>query len=102
MFGRSGRLFPTPYRFGHRWMQRSVSNLFYTFMSRTQISSTSLRSVGYDQATSTLEVEFCRGNVYRYSDVPASRYEGLLSAYSHGSYFDRFIKNGGYAYQQIR
>ena len=71
-------------------------------MNRTQITSSNLRSVGYDPATSTLEVEFRHGDVYQYFDVPAARHTGLLSAYSHGAYFDTFIKNGGYAYQHIR
>ena len=71
-------------------------------MNRTQIPSSNLRSVGYDQSTSTLEVEFRHGGVYEYLDVPAARYDGLLSAYSKGSYFDQFIKNGGYSYRQIK
>ena len=71
-------------------------------MNRTPISSSNLRSVGYDQPTSTLEVEFRHGGVYQYFDVPEARYAGLMSAYSKGSYFDQSIKNGGYSYRQIR
>ena len=70
-------------------------------MNRTQISSSNLRSVGFDPASSTLEVEFRHGGVYQYFDVPETHYAGLMSAYSHGSYFDTFIKNGGYAYRHI-
>ena len=71
-------------------------------MNRIPVTSSNLRSVGYDQATSTLEVEFRHGGIYQYFDVPEARYEGLMSAYSKGSYFDTFIKNGGYAYRQAR
>ncbi len=71
-------------------------------MNRTQISSSNLRSVGYDQPTSTLEVEFRHGGIYQYFDVPTARYAGLMSAHSHGSYFYQFIKNGGYSYRQIK
>ena len=70
-------------------------------MNRTQISSSNLSSVGCDPSTSTLEVGFRHGGVYQYFDVPAARYDGLLSAYSKGSYFDTFIKNGGYAYHRV-
>ena len=70
-------------------------------MNRTQISSANLRSVGYDPSTSTLEVEFRHGGVYEYLDVPAARYDGLMSAYSKGSYFDTFIKNGGFPYHKV-
>lgn len=69
-------------------------------MNRTQLSSSNLRSVGYDPAASTLEVEFRHGGIYQYFDVPEAQHTGLMSAYSHGSYFDTFIKNGGYAYHQ--
>ena len=70
-------------------------------MSRTQISSSNLRLVGFDPASSTLEVEFYHGGVYQYFDVPEGRYAGLMSACSKGSYFDTFIKNGGYAYLHV-
>jgi hypothetical protein len=71
-------------------------------MNRIPISSSNLRSVGYDEASATLEVEFRDGGVYQYYDVPESRYAGLMSAYPHGSYFDAHIKNAGYHYRQIR
>ncbi len=69
-------------------------------MNRISVSSSNLRSVGYDPASSILEVEFRHGGVYQYFEVPEARYDGLMSAYSKGGYFDTFIKNGGYAYRQ--
>ena len=71
-------------------------------MNRIPVSSSNLRSVGYDPASSTLEVEFHGGSIYQYFRVPESWYAGLLSAYSKGSYFDAYIKNAGYEYRQIR
>jgi hypothetical protein len=97
-FGRSGRSFPTPYRFGDRW---SSAELPIKLMNRTPLSSSNLRSVGYDTASATLEVEFRHGGVYQYFDVPGSQYAALLSAHSHGSYFGTFIKAGGFAYAKI-
>ena len=71
-------------------------------MHRVSVSSSNLRSVGYDPVTLTLEVEFLDGSVYNYANVPAAVYSGLMSAASHGSYFDAVIKKGGYSYIRVR
>lgn len=71
-------------------------------MDRTPVSSSSLRSVGYDSSTSTLEVEFSSGSVYQYYNVPQTVHSELMQAGSHGQYFDRFVKKAGYRYQQVR
>ena len=70
-------------------------------MNRTPVSSSNLKSVGYDAASSTLEVEFLHGGIYEYSNVPESRYSGLMSAPSKGEYFDAYIKKGGYSYREV-
>jgi KTSC domain len=71
-------------------------------MNRIPVSSSNLLSVGYDQTTQTLEIEFLHGGVYQYSGVPSSVYDDLMTAESHGTYFDRHIKKAGYDYQKIR
>lgn len=71
-------------------------------MNRTPVSSTNLRAVGYDPDTRTLEIEFLNGGLYRYSGVPASVHADLMSASSHGSYFDANIKKASYPYQKLR
>jgi len=48
----------------------------------------------------TLEIEFCRGTVYRYFEVPRSVFDGLLGADSAGSYFNRYIRNR-FPFQQL-
>ena len=70
-------------------------------MNRQSVSSSNLSSVGYDSSTSTLEVEFNSGSVYQYSNVPASVHSALMSASSHGQYFNANIKNS-YSYRQVR
>jgi KTSC domain len=70
-------------------------------LQRTPVSSSNLRAVGYDPATRVLEVEFLDGGAYQYSGVPASVYAGLMSASSHGSYFDQHVKKAGYPYRRI-
>lgn len=62
-------------------------------MKRQRVTSSSLRSVGYDESTETLEIEFHNGRVYRYYDVPREVYEELMSAESLGSYFVENIRD---------
>jgi hypothetical protein len=70
-------------------------------MLRQPVSSTSLQSVGYDEAKQILEVEFQRGTVYQYFEVPPQIYQELLAADSHGTYFAQNIKKAGYSYQPV-
>lgn len=66
-------------------------------MNRTPVTSSNLASVGYDETTATLEIEFRSGGIYQYFDVPQQVYDGLLSAPSHGRYFATEIR-GVYRY----
>ena len=70
-------------------------------MNRIPVSSSNLLSVGYEATTRTLEIEFRSGSVYQYLNVPPKIYEGLITAGSHGKYFDSYIKKGGYFYRRI-
>ena len=63
-------------------------------MDRVPVNSSELANVGYDPTTSTLEVEFRTGSVYEYRQVPASVHLGLMSAPSHGKYFNQYVKKG--------
>jgi hypothetical protein len=56
-------------------------------MERTQVKSSSIRSVGYDPAAKILEVEFASGAIYRHHDVPPEIYVDLLSAESVGKFY---------------
>lgn len=60
-------------------------------MNRQYVSSSDIRSVGYEN--SILEIEFHRGGIYQYSSVPLNVYQELMNAESHGQYFHRYIKN---------
>ena len=70
-------------------------------MERQYVSSSNIASIGYDASDMILEVEFLNGAIYQYYDVPQSVYDGLMSASSHGSYFDAYVKKGGYRYSKI-
>lgn len=67
---------------------------------RTDVDSIALDSVGYDPDRSILELEFERGHVYRYYDVPDSVNRGMMAAPSHGHYFNQHIK-GKYRYEKM-
>ena len=45
-------------------------------MERTPVTSTDILSIGYDTDNQTLEIEFIRGAVYQYSDVPPGARQG--------------------------
>ena len=71
-------------------------------MNRISVTSSNLASIGYEPTTQTLEVEFINGSIYQYSGVPLSVYSGLISASSHGSYLDQYVKKAGYSYRRVR
>lgn len=62
-------------------------------MNRHRVDSSTIRVVGYDQATAVLEIEFTSGEVYEYFLVPHSVYDGLLRASSKGRYFGDHIRS---------
>jgi uncharacterized protein len=63
-------------------------------MERQAVTSSNISSIGYDSNSSILEIEFNKGGVYEYFDVPQYVYDGLMSASSHGKYAnDNIYKN---------
>ena len=70
-------------------------------MKRVLVRSRNILSIGYDETTATLEIEFRDGAVYEYYDVPASEHQGLMAARSHGSYLHTHIV-GRYRYRRVR
>jgi len=60
---------------------------------REVVESSSLRSIGYDRRTATLEIEFDGGGVYRYEDVPLEIWQGLRQADSKGKFFQANVRD---------
>ena len=60
-------------------------------MERQSVSSSNLKSIGYENAI--LDIEFKNEDVYRFSNVPKDIYEALMNAESHGKYFNEHIRN---------
>lgn len=69
-------------------------------MERIPVSSSSIRSIGYDSDRRLLEVEFRSAAVYRYRDVPDWVVEALLAARSKGRHFERRVR-GRYPYERV-
>lgn len=62
-------------------------------MQRKHVTSSAISSVGYDEGSSILEVEFQSGAVYDYLDVPPKVYRDLLKADSKGRFVSRRIRD---------
>jgi len=62
------------------------------FMIRETVTSSDLRSVGYDESAFVLEIEFHNGGIYHYFEVPYSVYAALMAAGSKGRYFNAQIR----------
>lgn len=72
--------------------RRTQHRLRSTGIMRQSVRSRNIRSIGYDDVSQTLEIEFHSGGIYQYVNVPKSVYDNLMQAPSHGSYFSRHIK----------
>lgn len=68
-------------------------------MQRTTVSSSNIRSIGYNLQSAILEVEFASGDVYQYFDVPEHLYRQFLSASSQGQFLNDYIRYN-YRYQK--
>ena len=62
-------------------------------MERKKIVSSNINSIGYDEESKTLEVEFYDQKVYQYSPVSREGYNLLMNADSIGSFFAKNIRN---------
>jgi hypothetical protein len=60
-------------------------------MLRTNVQSSSIKSIGYNTEELILEVEFARGAIYSYFQVPENVVKELMSAESIGSYFSKNV-----------
>lgn len=70
-------------------------------MTRQLVSSSSIKSVGYDPDAKILEIELQRGGIYQYFEVPKRVYEDLINASSKGRYFTSYVRNE-YRYRQVK
>jgi len=61
-------------------------------MLREAVTSSNVRAIGYDAATSTMEVEFLNGGCYQYAPVEAGVHQELIEAESVGRHFAALLR----------
>ncbi|MGH8753818.1 MAG: KTSC domain-containing protein [Burkholderiales bacterium] len=62
-------------------------------MERKSVNSSTIRSVGYEPNSQTLEIEFTSGSIYQYSRVSPEIHRKLMAAPTIGSYFKNIIED---------
>lgn len=71
-------------------------------VERKTVDSSQIKSVGYDEATQTLEVEFksAGASVYQYRGVPPDMADALVRSESVGRFFGQHIR-GRFDHERI-
>lgn len=69
-------------------------------MNREPVASSNVASIGYDEPSQTLEVEFMSGAVYQYYNVSQALFDQLMQAGSKGKFLAYQIKNA-YPYSRV-
>jgi hypothetical protein len=67
----------------------------------TPVRSSNVDSIGYDEETATLVVQFLDGSVYNYYEVPDEVFHDFLLASSKGKFLWREIRDV-YEYERVR
>ncbi|MFG6442202.1 KTSC domain-containing protein [Roseateles sp. LKC17W] len=62
-------------------------------MNREPVASSNVASIGYDEPSQTLEVEFTNGAVYQYYNVTQAVFDQFKEAGSKGQFLAYQIKN---------
>jgi len=70
-------------------------------MERKKVSSSQIRSIGYEEKSQTLEVELADGSIWQYSRVPSEVHRRLLAAPSLISYFRDHVEEE-YSRRRVR
>lgn len=70
-------------------------------IKREPVTSTNVASVGYSRHLRALEIEFTRGAIYRFLEVPSNVYRRLIAAQSKGRFIAENIR-GKYRFIRVR
>lgn len=63
-------------------------------MERVEVTSSQIKSIGYDPNTKILEVEFISNNrIYTYHPVTEEAHQELMNAESKGKHFHTHFRN---------
>ena len=69
-------------------------------MNRDPVASSNIASLGYDEPSQTLEIEFTNGMIYQYYNVGSVLFEQLMQAPSKGQFLNAYIRNA-HAYSRV-
>jgi hypothetical protein len=70
-------------------------------IKRYPVESSQISSVGYDEGTKVLVVEFSRGALYAYKNVEKGTYNNFIDSDSPGKFFNQMIKNE-YEFEKLK
>jgi hypothetical protein len=62
-------------------------------MDRTKVKSKLIKSIGYDNSTQILEVEFIDFEISRFTNITPGIYQELMNSPSKGSFFIQNISS---------
>ena len=61
-------------------------------MDWIDVDSSMIKSVGYDKSNQSLMINFNKGKIYSYANVPQAVYIEMTKAESKGAFFHQHIK----------
>jgi hypothetical protein len=70
-------------------------------MERSPVSSSNIKSIGYERTLMILEVEFKNGHIYQYMNVPNNIFQEIMNASSCGTYLHQNVMNR-FGFEKIR
>jgi len=70
-------------------------------MERTPVKSSNVDSVGYDEGTKMLEIQFKSGAIYQYAGVEPQTHADLMGAESVGKFVNQNIVRAGFKGQKM-
>lgn len=62
-------------------------------MEMIPVRSSAIRAVGYDPVSGKLRITFEQGDTYDFCGVPQHIHDGLMNAYSKGSFYNDHIRD---------
>jgi hypothetical protein len=68
-------------------------------MNREMVNSVMAVSIGYQELTQTLEIEFKSGEIWQYRAVPQAIHIAMMNSESIGRFFQKYIKGN---FEEVR
>jgi len=65
---------------------------FNIIINRISVTSSHIRSIGYDLESKTLEIEFKSGDSFLYYTIDEELHLDLMNAESKGKFYNRYIR----------